>query len=103
MKKRLYKTGELNGLSYVKFPLRSNAILNIQNSDKFCLLWSILAYLHPRENNHPSRVRIYLQLINELNNECFDFTNGFRCSVMHRFEKSNNLSKNIFEFNFYQD
>ena len=28
-----YKTGELNGLNYVKVPLRSNAILNFQNND----------------------------------------------------------------------
>ena len=29
-----YKTGELNDSKYVKFPLRSNAILNIENNDK---------------------------------------------------------------------
>ena len=37
MKKSFYKTGELNGTSYVKIPLRSSAILNIQKIDKFCL------------------------------------------------------------------
>ena len=31
------------------------------------------------------------------------FTNGCKCSDMHRFEKLNNLSMNIFELNFYQD
>ena len=41
-----YKTTELNGTSYVKIPLRSNAILNIQNNDKYCFIWSILASLH---------------------------------------------------------
>ena len=29
-----YKTGKINGSSYVKVPLRSNAILNIENNDK---------------------------------------------------------------------
>ena len=29
-----YKTGEMNGLRYVKIPLRSSAILNIENIDK---------------------------------------------------------------------
>ena len=38
-----YKTNEMNGLNCVKIPLRSNAILNIENNDKFCFLWSILA------------------------------------------------------------
>ena len=35
--------------------------------------------------------------------EGFDFTNGFRCSDVHRFEKTNNLFTNILELNFYQD
>ena len=47
MKISLNKTTELNGTSYVKIPLRSNAILNIQNNDKYCFIWSILASLHP--------------------------------------------------------
>ena len=36
-----YKTQELNGPSYVKLPIRSNAILNIQNDDKYCFIWSV--------------------------------------------------------------
>ena len=38
-----YKTVELNGSNYVKIPLRLNAILNVENIDKCCFLWSILA------------------------------------------------------------
>ena len=38
-----------------------------------------------------------------MNIDDFDFTNGFKCSDMHRFEKLNNLSTNIHELNFYQD
>ena len=34
MKIRFYKTSELNGSSYVKIPLGSNALINIKNSDK---------------------------------------------------------------------
>ena len=87
MEIRFYNNGELNGSSYVKFPLRSSALLTIQNNDKYYFLWSILAYSHPCENSHPSRVRSYLQYFNELNNGGFDLTNGFRCSDVHRFEK----------------
>ena len=54
MKISFYKTGELNGTSYVKIPLRSCAILNFQNSDKYCFIRSILASLHPCENDHPN-------------------------------------------------
>ena len=32
---RFYKTGELNGSSFVKIPLRSNALLNIKNDDSY--------------------------------------------------------------------
>ena len=42
-----YKTGGLNDSIYVKIPLRSSVILNVQNDDKKCLLWLILAHLHP--------------------------------------------------------
>ena len=43
MKISFYKTGELNVSIFVKIPLRSSAILNNQNIDKYCFLWSILA------------------------------------------------------------
>ena len=83
--------------------MKSNTILNIENNDKYCFLWSILAYLHPCNNNHPNRVSNYKQYFNELNIQDFDFTNGFKCSDVHKFNELNNLSVNIFELNFYQD
>ena len=61
MKISFYKTTELNGTSYVKIPLRTSAILNVQNNDKYCFIWSILASLYPCENDHPNRVNIYVQ------------------------------------------
>ena len=103
MKLSFYKTEELNGSSFVKIPLRSSAILNIQNNDKYCFIWSILASLHPCENTHPSRLNNYLHYFNELNFQSFDFTNGFKCSDVHRFKELNNLSVNIYELNFYHD
>ena len=90
MKISFYKTTELNGTSYVKIPLRTSAILNIQNNDKYCFIWSILASLHPCENDHPNRVNIYVQYFNELNFQNFDFTNGFKCSDVHKFNELNN-------------
>ena len=99
----LYKTTEMNGSNYIKIPLRSNAILNVENNDKYCFLWSILAYLHPCTNNHPNRVSNYRQYFNELNIQDFDFSNGFKCSDVHKFNEFNNLSVNIFELSFYQD
>ena len=99
----LYKTGYINCSNYVKIPLISNAILNIENNDKNCFIWSILASLHPCNNNIPNSVSDYRHYPNELNIERFDFTNGFKCSDVHRFNELNNLSFIIFKLKFYQD
>ena len=56
MMKSFYKTGELNGSGFVKIPLSSNAFLIIENIDKNCFLWSILAYIHPCNKIHHNRV-----------------------------------------------
>ena len=98
-----YKIIEMNVSNYVKTPLRSNAILNTENNDKRCFLWSILAYIHPCKNNHPNRVSNYKNYFGELNFQGFDFSKGFRRSDLHKFNELNNLSGNIFELNFYQD
>ena len=38
-----------------------------------------------------------------MNIQDFDFSNGFKCSNVHKFNSLNNLSVNIFELIFYQD
>ena len=93
------KTGDLKGARYVKIPLRSNAILRIENKDRYCFSWSFLAC----ENDHPSRVRTYRQSFIEISIQSFDFLNGFKCSDVHKFEKTNRMSIDNFELNFYQD
>ena len=93
----------MNGSNYVKIPLRSNVTLNIENNDKYCFLWSVLAYLHPCNNTHPNRVSSSRQYFIELNIQGFDFSKGFRCSDVHKFNELKNLSVYIFEINFYQD
>ena len=95
-----YKSGGLNGSSYGKIPLRSSALVNINNNDKYCIIWSMLASLHPC-NINPNRVSNCKHYYNELNTQSFDFTNGIKCSDMHKFEKLNKLSINIYELTFY--
>ena len=97
-----YKNNEMNGSIYINIPLRSNAILNVENNHKYCFLWSILASLYPCNNNHPKSVSNYRQYINELNFQGFDFSKGFKCCDVHKFNELNNLSVNIIELNFYQ-
>ena len=79
----IYKTGELKGSNYVKVPLRSNAILNIEKNKKYCFICSILASLHPCNIIHPNRVSNYKQYFNELNIQGFDFSYGFKCNDVH--------------------
>ena len=62
-----------------------------------------MASLHPCDNDHSNRVPNYSQYFDELNIESFDITNGFKCTDVHKFEKLNILSINIFELNFYRD
>ena len=96
-----YQTDELNGSSYLKIPLRSSAILNIENDDNYCFLWSILAHLHPCENSHPNRVSNYRDYLNELKTDGSDFP--FKTSDVSKFEEMNNLAINIFELQFHQE
>ena len=98
-----YKTSDIIRSIYVKIPLRSNATLNIENKDKYCFLWSVLACLHPCNNTHPNIVSNYRQCFIEMNIQGFDFSRGFKCSDVHKFNELNNLSVTIFELNFYQD
>ena len=44
-----------------------------------------------------------MRYFNKLNFQSFDFTNGFKCSDVHRFNELNKLSVNLYELNFYQD
>ena len=62
-----------------------------------------MAYIHTCNNNHPNRVTNYRHFFNELNIQGFDFSKGFKCSDVRRFNELNNLSVNIFQLKFYQD
>ena len=82
-----HKTNPINVMTYKKFPIRTNSILNIQNKDTYCFLWCILAYIHPIDDkNHPYRVSKYLPYQNELNLTDINFTNGMRIIDIPNFE-----------------
>ena len=104
-----YETGELNGSNFTKIPLRSNAILNNETNDKYYFPWSILASLHPCNDNHLKRVSKFKQNFNELNINGFDLINGFDffnefiCGFVPKVNELNNLSLNMFELNIYLD
>ena len=100
-----HKTNPINGRTYIKFPIRTNAILNIQNNDTYCFLWSILASIHPIDDkNHPYRVSKYIPYKNELNINNIDFINGMKITDIDKFENLNTqLSINVFEYTTDED
>ena len=86
-----HKTNPINGMTYVEFPIRTNAIINIQNNDTYCFLWSILACLYP-VNENPHRVSKYIPYKNELNIANIDFSYGMKITDIDKFE---NLNKQL--------
>ena len=60
---RFYPSGECD----TELPFTSRYILNIHNNDNKCLLWCLIAYLHPAPHN-TSRVSNYNkpEYINEI-------------------------------------
>ena len=92
-----HKTNIMNGMTYVKFPIRNNSVLNTQNTDTYCFLWSILANINPVDKD-PQRVSKYIPYQNELNINNIDFTNGMRMIDIPKFENLNPiLSIKVFE------
>ena len=96
LKMYFHKTNVMNGMTHKKFPIRTSSILNIQNNDTYCFLWSILANLHP-VNKDPQRVTKYIPYQKELNIADIDFTNSMKIADVDKFE-NNQLSINVFEY-----
>ena len=70
------------------FISRKKAIINIQNKDDKCFMWSILRYLHPRGiNQHPKRLTDLKQYENDLNFKNITFP--VKLTDISKFEKQN--------------
>ena len=91
----------MRGESYIPLPnfiMRKKALINMENKDDKCFLWSILRYLHPREK-HSSRIDDLKKYENDLNFKQINFP--VKDKDIRKFEKQNsNLSGiNIFSVN----
>ena len=103
LKKYFHKTKSSNGMTNVQCPIRTNSILNFQNVDTYCFLWSILASIHPFDKD-PQRVSKYTPYREELNINNIDFTNGMRIVDIPSFETFNfTLAINVFEYSTEED
>ena len=75
--------------SYIPLPnfiMRKKAIINMENKDDKCFLWSILRYLHSREK-HSSRIDDLKKYENDLNFEQINFP--IKDKDIIKFEKQN--------------
>ena len=88
----LYKP--LKGKSYIPLPKgligHRHGIVNIQNDDQLCFVWSVLAALHPSTTGNPQRLNQYRQYEHELNLCGIDVP--VKLSQIPKFEIQNQIS-----------
>ena len=86
--------------SYLPLPKKPNAkrgCLDIQNNDKKCFLWSILALLHPVQcRNHPDGVTKYQEYEHDLNMSGIKYPIDIK--DIGKFEHQNNISVNVYGY-----
>ena len=82
--------------SYIELPgsiSLSKAVINVKNMhDNKCILWSLLAHLHPVAQN-PERITKYNQYVDELNMDGVSFPTPLK--DVRKIELNNNLSINV--------
>ena len=91
----------MKGSSFIPLPefiKRKKAIINMENKDDKCFLWSVLRYLHPREK-HSTRINDLREYENDLNFKGIDFP--VKVKDIQKFENPNpNLPGiNVFSVN----
>ena len=91
----------LKGSSFIQLPAKlanKKAIVNVQNTDQKCFMWSVLAALHPTQGQHgnPNRVFNYTKYMDEL--DFSDIPFPVRVSDVPKFEMKNGLSVNVFGY-----
>ena len=88
----------LSGSSFLPTPshiLNKNAVVNVENTDNKCFIWSVLAHLHPAKRN-PNRLYHYKKFEKELNIDGLTFP--LPVSEVPKFQKLNtNLKINVHE------
>ena len=94
---KMYKYQDIRASSYCKLPkssCNSKSIVNIQNKDNYCFLWSILAHKYQIEI-HRERVSHYENHFREPNQGDIQFP--MKIKDIPTFERLNNLNITVFE------
>ena len=93
----MFRHHDIRTSSYFILPksfCSSTSIVNIQNDDIYCFLWSIVA-LKYKVDNHREKVSHYKQNFHKLNQGDIQFP--MKIKDIPTFERLNNLNKIIFE------
>ncbi|CAG9769728.1 unnamed protein product [Ceutorhynchus assimilis] len=92
------KVHPLKASSYLPLPKvieAKKAVLNIQNSDQKCFLWSVLAHLYPVvTTQNANRLSNYLPFENQLDFTGLEFP--IKLKDVGKFEQLNNISINVY-------
>ena len=96
----VYDYTPARGRSYIPTPpelASKKAIVNVQNTDNKCCMWSILAALYPPKEN-VTRVMKYRDHVGKLNCDMLEFPVKHTSSKIRQFEDVNNVSINIYKY-----
>ena len=94
---KMFKYHDIRASSCCKFSksfCNSKSIVEIQNNDNYCFLWSILAHKY-KVDNHQERVSHYENHFHELDQGDIQFP--MKIKDIPTFERLNNLNINVFE------
>ena len=86
----------LRGSSYLPLPeyiRKKKAVINVENADDKCFMWSLLAALHPAERNS-QRVSKYAGYVSELKLDGVEFP--VQLKDITKIEMMNGLAINVF-------
>ncbi|XP_030762209.1 uncharacterized protein LOC115887026 [Sitophilus oryzae] len=95
---RVNKINPLKASSYIPLPKEieaKKAVLNIQNTDQKCFVWSVLAAFHPIHwTQNANRVQNYQPFEQELDVRGIDFPISLK--QISKFEQLNNIPINVY-------
>ena len=94
---KVFRYHDIRASSYCKLPesfCNSTSIVNIQNKDNYCFLWSVLAHKY-KVDNHRERVSHYKNFFHELSKGDIHFP--MRIKDIPTFERLNILNISVFE------
>ena len=95
---KMFQYHDIRASSYCKVPksfCSSTSVVNIQNNNSYCFLWSVLAHKY-KVDNHRERVSNYKNHFHELNQGDIQFP--MKIKDIPTFERLNNLNIKVFEF-----